>query len=89
MTANVLQLEEVGDFEARNYLPALDLIRSTKLHLITEPPISFRWQLFYSFSLFVFVCLSHSSKVIIPNSGCASPSKIEINSTQCPSGSSK
>ena len=34
---NVLQLQEVGDFEAQNCLPALNLIRSTKLHLTTEP----------------------------------------------------
>jgi len=40
MNANVLQLQEVGDFEAQNFLPALNLIRSTKLHLTTEPPIS-------------------------------------------------
>jgi len=34
---NGLQLQEVGDFEALNCLPALNLIRSTKLHLSTEP----------------------------------------------------
>ncbi len=39
---NVLQLQEVGDFEAQNFLPPLNLIRSTKLHLTTEPPISCR-----------------------------------------------
>jgi len=39
---NVLQLQEVGDFEALNCLPALNLIRSTELHLTTEPPISCR-----------------------------------------------
>jgi len=32
---NGLQLQEVGDFEAQNCLPALNLIRSTKLHLTT------------------------------------------------------
>jgi hypothetical protein len=32
----------VGDFEDENCLPALHLIRSTKLHLATEPPISCR-----------------------------------------------
>jgi len=43
---NVLQLQEVGDFEALNCLPAQNLIPSTtcpdssgKLHLTTEPPI--------------------------------------------------
>ena len=30
---NVLQLQEVGDFGALNCLPALNLIRSTKLHV--------------------------------------------------------
>ena len=35
-----LQLQEVGDFEALNFLPALNLIRGTKLHLTNEPPIS-------------------------------------------------
>ncbi len=39
---NVLQLQEVGDFEAQNCLPPPNLIRSTKLHLTTEPPISCR-----------------------------------------------
>jgi hypothetical protein len=39
---NGLQLQEVGDFEAQNCLPPLNLIRSTKLHLTTEPPISCR-----------------------------------------------
>ena len=42
ITANVLQLQEVGDFEDENRLPPLNLIRSTKLHLTTEPPISCR-----------------------------------------------
>jgi hypothetical protein len=37
MPYNVLQLQEVGDFEALNCLPALNLIRSTKLHSSTEP----------------------------------------------------
>jgi hypothetical protein len=37
MTPNVLQLQEVGDFGDENCLPPLDLIRSTKLHLSTEP----------------------------------------------------
>jgi len=34
---NVLALGEEADFEALNSLPALNLIRSTKLHLSTEP----------------------------------------------------
>jgi len=34
---NGLGLGEVGDLEALNYQPALILIRSTKLHLSTEP----------------------------------------------------
>ena len=42
ITANVLQLQEVGDFGDENCLPPLNLIRSTKLHLTTEPPISCR-----------------------------------------------
>jgi hypothetical protein len=33
---NVLQLQEVGDYEALNYLPPLNLIRSTKLNLNTD-----------------------------------------------------
>ena len=33
MTANGLQLQEVGNFEALNCLSALNLIQSTKLHL--------------------------------------------------------
>ena len=39
---NGWQLQEVGVFEAQNCLPALNLTRSTKLHLTTEPPISCR-----------------------------------------------
>jgi hypothetical protein len=34
---NVLALCEEADFEVLNYLPALNLLRSTKLHLSTEP----------------------------------------------------
>jgi hypothetical protein len=40
MTAHELVLGEEADFEALKFLPALNLIRSTKLHLTTEPPIS-------------------------------------------------
>jgi len=40
LAANVLQLQEVGDFEALNCLPPLNLIRSTKLDLTNAPPIS-------------------------------------------------
>jgi hypothetical protein len=39
ITGNVLQLQEVGDIEALNCLSPQNLIRSTKLHLTTEPPI--------------------------------------------------
>ncbi len=38
--SNNRRLKEVGDFEAQNSLPAMNLIQSTKLHLTTEPPIS-------------------------------------------------
>jgi hypothetical protein len=37
ITHNVLALGEEADFEALNCLPALNLIRSKKLHLSTEP----------------------------------------------------
>jgi len=37
LTANGLALGEEADFEALNCLPALNLIRSTKLHLSTVP----------------------------------------------------
>jgi hypothetical protein len=37
MPYNVWQLQEVGDSGDENCLPALNLIRSTKLHLSTEP----------------------------------------------------
>jgi len=36
MGHNVLALGEEEDFEALNFLPALNLIRSTKHHLRTE-----------------------------------------------------
>src|SRR5690554_4039896 len=51
---NVLALGEEADFEALNCLPALNLIRSTKLHLSTEPaflPNACYMPLFYSFSV--------------------------------------
>jgi len=37
ITGNVLALGEEADFEAQIFLPELNLIRSTKLHLSTEP----------------------------------------------------
>jgi hypothetical protein len=37
MRANVLALGEEADLEALNCLPAMNLIRSTKLYLSTEP----------------------------------------------------
>jgi hypothetical protein len=37
IATNGLALGEEADFEAQNRLPALNLIRSTKLHLSTEP----------------------------------------------------
>jgi len=40
---NWWQLKEVGDFEAQNCLPPLNPARrDTKLHLTTEPSISFK-----------------------------------------------
>jgi len=36
IATNVLALGEEAEFEALNRLPALNLIRSTKLHLSTE-----------------------------------------------------
>ncbi len=39
-TTNGLQIQEVGDFEALNCIPAQNLIRSLQIHLTTEPPIS-------------------------------------------------
>jgi hypothetical protein len=40
ITGNVLQLQEVGDFEALNYQPPLNLIKSTYVQLTNEAPIS-------------------------------------------------
>lgn len=37
---NVLALGEESDFEARNCLQPQMLMRSTKIHITTEPPIS-------------------------------------------------
>jgi len=62
LAANGLQLQEVGDFGDENCLPALNLIRSKKLHVTTEPPISCRccyMRFFFSLvSFFVVVLLS-------------------------------
>ena len=61
-THNGLALGEEADFEALNCLPALNLIRSTKLHLSTElafcqtPVIAISYlsvSLFHSCSMFV------------------------------------
>ena len=68
---DVLQLQEVGDFEAQNCLPALNLIRSTKLHLTTEPPISCRccYRLaFLSVVGYVILSLPNYS-FLVPNQG--------------------
>src|SRR5690554_1559989 len=59
LTANGWQLQEVGDFGDENCLPALHLIRSTKLHLTTEPPISCRC----CYRAFFFVLRSFAFKV--------------------------
>jgi hypothetical protein len=51
MACNGFGLGEEADFEALNYLPALNLIRSTKLDLSTEPaflPNACYGQLFHS-----------------------------------------
>lgn len=42
MTHNILQLQEVGDFDVQNGLQTLILIQSKKLHLTKEPPIACR-----------------------------------------------
>ena len=53
MFANGLALGEEADFEALNCLPALNLIRRTKLHLSTEPAflpnacVCHEWQTFF------------------------------------------
>ena len=54
VACNVLALGEEADFEALNFLPVLNLIRSTKLQLTTEP--AFLPNACYVFVLF---CLSY------------------------------
>jgi len=64
---NGLQLQEVGDFEAQNCLPPQNLIRSTKLHLTTEPPISCRccYRLaFFSVCSYLLICPARKVKSI-------------------------
>jgi len=56
MPANVKAPGEEADFETLYCLSALKLIRSTKLHLSTEPaflPNAFWWLVFYLPLLFV------------------------------------
>ncbi len=53
---NVWQLKEVGDFGAINCLLPQNSIRSTKLHLTTEPPIFFRC-CYMPYFFFVFTYL--------------------------------
>ena len=55
LATNGWQLQEVGDFGDENCLPALNLIRSTKLHLTTEPPISCRRCYQLAFLSFVYL----------------------------------
>jgi hypothetical protein len=60
MLANVLQLQEVGDFEALHCQPSTNFDSSTKLHLTTEPPILGRccYRLpYYSLLFHYFDCL--------------------------------
>jgi len=52
MVANVLALGEEADFEAINFLPVQNLIRSTKLHISTEP--AFLPNACYLLALFLF-----------------------------------
>ena len=61
LAANVLQLQEVGDFGDENCLPPLSLIRSTKLQLTTEPPISCRC----CYMPFFFLCRPYFSDLVI------------------------
>ena len=65
MAHNVLALGEEADSEALHCLPALNLIRSTKLHLSTEaaflPNACYsQWFLFY-----IVVSVSSSTKFVI------------------------
>ena len=64
---NGLQLQEVGDFEALNCLPPLNLIRSTKLHLTTEPPIFCRccYLLVFFFRSFRSVCVCNNISCLV------------------------
>jgi hypothetical protein len=54
---DVLRLQEVGDFGAQNCLPALNLIRSTKPLVTTEPPISCRCCYGLALFFYHFKCL--------------------------------
>src|SRR5690606_38462624 len=65
ISANGLQLQEVGDFGDENCLPPLNLIQSTKLHLATEPPISCSccYLPFFYFCLTVYSNLSYSNSL--------------------------
>ena len=91
LSANVPRLCEGWVLEALSFKLAQSLIEFLMLNLALQPSFcktAVGGSYFFVY-IFVFVCLSHSSYVIIPNSGFGSPSKIEINSKQCPSGSSK
>ncbi len=62
---NGLRLKEVGDFEALSCLPAMNLIRSTKFHLSTEPafcqtPVISRFSICHSCQLVQKSILSKS-----------------------------
>ena len=65
---NVLQLQEVGDFEALNSLPPQNLIRSTKLYLTTEPPIFCRCC--YSQWFLSSVLANHCQYYVLPSLSC-------------------
>ncbi len=65
LAASVLQLQEVGDFGDENCLPPLNLIRSTKLHLTTEPPISCRCCYLLAFSSVIIISFVKPSFAIL------------------------
>ncbi len=72
-----MQLKEVGDFGDENCLPALNLIRSTKLHLTAEPPISCRCCYRLAFSvvwLYLLICPARKFKSINAKNKVIKPS---------------
>jgi hypothetical protein len=81
MSANGLVLGEEADFGAQNCLLALNLIRSTKLHLSTEPlfcqtPVSGSG--FLSYAIVNKFCFVKNINLIVRSANLFAPTSFKV-----------